>query len=247
MKMEFIGPRTTLFAACVLAIVPLTASAETPTLATAIPLEQSQALDSPAASTSVKHTTAAATTLIATVQLLGGDSPLRGQLISTPQVSVTTSFGDVTVPLSEVAGIKVASSSNPTTTVVLHNGDSITGACDIGRIDLKTQWGRAEVEGTSINTILFVEGVSWISDEALGGKRWQLIEKRRETAAMQLKEGAQVIAKADTELKHGSRLIGTVRKGEKLTVTQITGDYVYVTTSNNRAGWMMLNSVQLTN
>jgi hypothetical protein len=245
MKTTLIGSRSMLWAACVIAVLPAAARAGEPTLAQAIPIEQS---DSTAIATSIERTTPASTSpLIVTVQLLGSNAPLRGELISTPQLSVTTSFGDVSVPLSEVAGIKVASANNPTTTIVLHNGDSITGACEVGRIDLKTEWGRAEVQGTSINTILFVEGVSWIADEALGGKRWQLIEKRSETAGKSLNEGDSVVATANVELKHGSRAIGIVRKGEKLTVSQINGEYLYVTGANNRAGWLMLKNVQLTN
>jgi len=244
MKIDLTTARPALLAAFVCAIVPAAALAQEPTpadpIARAIPAERSGI----AQARNTSDSDASVSPLVATIELNGGDAPLRGQLISTPQVTVATSFGNVDVPLSEVAGIKVASANNPTTTVVLHNGDSITGACDVGRVDLRTEWGRAEVQGTSINTILFIEGVSWISDEALGGKRWQLLEQRGEKGTAGIKVGDRIVVTNTTALRHGTRTVGSVRKGESLTVERIDGSFVYVNGGNNRAGWLPVGNIQ---
>ncbi len=183
--------------------------------------------------------TASVAALVATLQLNAGNTQLRGQLLSAAQISMKTAFGDATVPLSEVAGIKLASQGNPATTVVLHNGDSITGACDLDRVDLQTQWGRAEVQGTAINSILFVENVTWVSEEGLNGTRWELLAKPDGGGAHPYKVGDRIVVARTAELKTAEGVVGMVHPGEVFTVGGIERDYLWVKTrDNNRAGWL---------
>lgn len=121
--------------------------------------------------------------LTVTVDLIS-KTKLEGTLTDTTQLQMKSSFGAVDIPLSEVAGIKFASADDPSTTVVMLNGDSITGATDVQLITVETEWGTARINGTSIGSILFVPGLSWNSQSGLNGTRWNLNEtKQKEVAA----------------------------------------------------------------
>ena len=114
-----------------------------------------------------------------TVTLLS-DTVLSGTLTDTREVIMKTSFGEATIPLSEVAGIRLASSDDAMTTVVMLNGDSITGATDISKLIVETEWGTATISGTSVGSILFVPGLTWNSLSGLNGKRWSLVDVKKE-------------------------------------------------------------------
>jgi hypothetical protein len=120
---------------------------------------------------------AAARPLSVTVTLLS-DTVLAGTLTDTREVVMKTSFGDATIPLSEVAGIRFASSEDAMTTVVMLNGDAITGATDIQKLIVETEWGTATINGTSVGSVLFVPGLSWNSQAGLNGKRWTLVDTK---------------------------------------------------------------------
>jgi hypothetical protein len=85
-----------------------------------------------------------------------------------------TSFGTTNLPLSTVAGIKMAQEGNAVTTVVLHNGDNLTGAVQLDLVVIQTEWGRAEINGNHIASILFTPGLKWASETGLNGMRWRL-------------------------------------------------------------------------
>ena len=85
-----------------------------------------------------------------------------------------TSFGTASIPLSEVAGIRFASADDASTTVVMLNGDSITGATDVKLVTVETEWGMATINGPNIASIMFVPGFNWSPTAGLNGKRWNL-------------------------------------------------------------------------
>lgn len=107
---------------------------------------------------------------------LTDDIQLTGTLIESTEIAIKTAFGQASIPLSEVAGIRFPAADDNSTTVVMLNGDSITGATDVKFFGIETAWGTAKVNGQSIATLLFVPGLQWTSNVALGGKRWSLIE-----------------------------------------------------------------------
>ena len=107
---------------------------------------------------------------------LASGTEIRGALTDTTSVEMKTSFGQLTLPLAEVAGIKLADEKNATTTVIMHNGDSVTGATDIQRLTVETEWGIATVNGSSVSSILLAPGLKWTSDSGLNGVRWELVE-----------------------------------------------------------------------
>jgi hypothetical protein len=120
---------------------------------------------------------AAARPLSVTVTLLS-ETVLAGTLTDTREVVMKTSFGDATIPLSEVAGIRFASSDDAMTTVVMLNGDAITGATDIQKLIVETEWGTATINGSSVGSVLFVPGLTWNSQAGLNGKRWTLVDSK---------------------------------------------------------------------
>jgi hypothetical protein len=99
---------------------------------------------------------------------------LQGTLTDTTTLEMRTSFGTANIPLSEVAGIKFASADDATTTVVMLNGDSITGATDVKLVTVETEWGMATINGPNIASIMFVPGLNWNPTAGLNGKRWNL-------------------------------------------------------------------------
>ncbi|MEZ6089168.1 MAG: hypothetical protein R3C05_14295 [Pirellulaceae bacterium] len=113
--------------------------------------------------------------LSVTVTLIDGKTQIKGALVDTTSIDIKTSFGQATLPLSEVAGIRMADNSTPTTTAVMHSGDSITGASDIQRLTVETEWGMANINGGNVSSILFVPGLKWTSQSGLNGARWALV------------------------------------------------------------------------
>lgn len=101
---------------------------------------------------------------------------ITGTLLESTELSIKTAFGQAAIPLSEVAGIRFPAAEDSGTTVVMLNGDSITGVTDLKYASVETSWGSARINGQNISTLLFVPGLRWESVEALGGKRWSLVE-----------------------------------------------------------------------
>lgn len=104
------------------------------------------------------------------------DSVITGTLIDSTSIAIKTAFGEASIPLSEVAGIRFPMGEDVSTTVVMLNGDSITGATDLKYANVETTWGSARINGQNITTMLFVPGLRWESQRGLGGTRWTLIE-----------------------------------------------------------------------
>ncbi len=104
-------------------------------------------------------------------------SVITGTLLDSTSLNIRTAFGEASLPLSEVAGIRFPTGDDSGTTVVMLNGDSITGATDLKFISVETTWGSAKINGDAIGDLLFVPGLAWQSSESLGRKRWALVEK----------------------------------------------------------------------
>jgi hypothetical protein len=115
-----------------------------------------------------------------------------GTLTDTTSLDMRTSFGTANIPLSEVAGIRFASADNASTTVVMLNGDSITGATDVKLVSVETEWGQATINGQNIASIMFVPGLAWNATTGLNGSRWTLVNAK----AMQASKTAAATAAA---------------------------------------------------
>lgn len=196
---------------------------------------------------------AVAAPLAVTVQLNIGNAELRGSLLSDPEFSMKTAFGELTIPLSEVAGIKLANEGNTSTTVVMHNGDSVTGAWDFDHIELRTEWGRATVDGTAINSLLFSQGMAWVSEGGVNGKRWKLMARPDaenepsvsvSQVAQGLKQGDVVVVARGSTLRAGEDVVGKVAEGEVLAIEGVLDSWYYVN-NGKVAGWISRGDVSV--
>jgi hypothetical protein len=151
-------------------------------VARAQPVLKAQPSASEAAKENVGAKPAAVRPLSIDVELLSG-TRIEGTLTDKNSLEMQTSFGSAEIPLSEVAGIKFASAEDSSTTVVMLNGDSITGATDIKMITVETEWGVAEINGPNITSILFVPNLAWNPESGLNGKRWKLLNTKPEAKA----------------------------------------------------------------
>ena len=113
---------------------------------------------------------------------LAGDTKITGTLVDSTALQMKTSFGEAQIPLTEIAGVRFATGEETSTTVVMLNGDSITGATDTKFITVETEWGTAKINGTSLVSMLFVPGLQWESSNGLNGKRWSLVEAKPNAA-----------------------------------------------------------------
>lgn len=94
------------------------------------------------------------------------------------QIQIKTAFGEASIPMSEIAGIRLATSQDSTTTIVMLNGDSITGATDIKQLTIETEWGSAKINGSAIQSILFVPDFKWVNSNGINGRRWFLVDAK---------------------------------------------------------------------
>lgn len=178
-----------MFAATSLALADDDSTADTPAadLPTALPTPAPERLKAPVADTPASPAVGVLTPKLqpqsVSVLLVNG-ATMTGTLTDADQWTMKTSLGTTTLPLSAVAGIRMAQEGTTTTTVVLHNGDNITGAVQIDQLTLQMEWGKAEIFGTHVASILFTPGLKWSSEPGLNGTRWKLIadESRKPTA-----------------------------------------------------------------
>jgi hypothetical protein len=110
-----------------------------------------------------------------TVELIGGQK-INGTLTEVTMLPIRAAFGEASVPLSEVAGVKLASAEDSSTTIIMKNGDSITGATDLKVLAVDTEWGSAKINGSSVTSILLLPDLKWNATVGLNGRRWSLVD-----------------------------------------------------------------------
>ena len=115
--------------------------------------------------------------LTVTVELIGGQK-ITGALTDSTKLPIRTVFGAAEPDYSEIAGVKLASAEDTSTTVIFKNGDSVTGATDLKSVSVDTEWGSAKINGSSIASILFLPDMKWTSSMGMSGKRWSLVDSK---------------------------------------------------------------------
>lgn len=102
---------------------------------------------------------------------------LRGTLLELTELSVETAFGTASIPLHAVAGMRLPSKDEPMTTIILSNGDSVTGKTQLHKLFVQTEWGKAEVDAPSVVAMTFKDGLTWTVETSLAGNRWTLVDQ----------------------------------------------------------------------
>lgn len=158
-----------LLALLVLSFAALNVQAQEDAIAEAV-VENPEAsgIATPIGSDSVRPLTVA-------VELMG-NTIIAGTLVDNAQITVKTAFGEAKIPSTEVAGIRLASKEDSTTTIIMLNGDSITGATDMKVVTVDTEWGTAKINGASVQSLLFVPNLKWNPVQSINGRRWSLVD-----------------------------------------------------------------------
>ncbi len=124
-------------------------------------------------------TTVAASTM--KVKLRGGEMELTGTPMDLEAITVNSLFGEAKLPMHTVAGVRFAQKEDEQTTIVLQNGDVITGELGMDHIKLVSEWGEATVRVPHIETIVFRSDLAWTPVSTGGGTRWRLTKIRSGT------------------------------------------------------------------
>lgn len=105
---------------------------------------------------------------------IGSSKRMAGKLSDFETIKLTCTFGEITVPMSEVAGIKFHTTSDDKAVVVLNNGDTVTGIPTIPALQLMTDWGRADIDPEFIQSVTATSGAKFRQTNSDFGVRWVL-------------------------------------------------------------------------
>ncbi len=105
---------------------------------------------------------------------------LKGNTVEMDNVKMTSLIGEVDVPINTIAGIRFAQQPGEQTTLVLLNGDAITGDLALTDVKFVSNWGEAKVNIGHLESIVFRPDFAWSEVGTPNGKRWRLtkIEKQ---------------------------------------------------------------------
>lgn len=148
--------------------------------------------------------------LTVTVDLLGGQK-ITGTLTEMTDLPFRASLGEVKIPLAQVAGIKLASGDDPSTTIIFKNGDSITGATDLQSVSVDTEWGSAKINGSSITSLILLPDLKWNASIGLNGKRWSLVDSKNVSTSQPAGAPPSVNSQPNSVLPRTVPLQGTPR------------------------------------
>lgn len=98
---------------------------------------------------------------------------ISGTPVDLAEVKVTTSFGEVAIPLAKIDGIKMHADANDSAVIAFKNGDLVTGKITLEKIVLKTDWGTAHVDTTQIETVTNNRNARFFSDGSGVNKSWR--------------------------------------------------------------------------
>lgn len=98
---------------------------------------------------------------------------LSGAAIGLDEISFNAEFGQVSIPMAKIAGIKLHVNADDDAVIALKNGDLVTGAIDLSQVSLKTTWGKAHVKLDQIETILADSKSRFFSETNAGKRGWR--------------------------------------------------------------------------
>lgn len=99
---------------------------------------------------------------------------ISGTPIDLTELKVTTSFGEVAIPMAKIDGIKMHADGNDSSVIAFKNGDLVTGKVELETIKLKTDWGTAHVNTSQIEQITSDQAARFFPDASgTGAKAWR--------------------------------------------------------------------------
>ena len=93
--------------------------------------------------------------------------------IELEELSVTTSFGEVKVPMAKIDGIKMNIGNDNKAVLAFKNGDMLSGKVNLDKVQLKTDWGTAHIDAAQIETITSDKNARFFTDNTTGGSGWR--------------------------------------------------------------------------
>lgn len=103
---------------------------------------------------------------------------LTGMIIQLDELSVTTSFGEVKVPMTKIDGIKMNIGNGNGAVLAFKNGDMLTGKINLDKVQLKTDWGTAHIDAAQIQTVTNDKNARFFNDSSTGGSGWRFTKAR---------------------------------------------------------------------
>ena len=98
---------------------------------------------------------------------------IAGTPVELTEIKVTTSFGEVSIPLAKIDGIKMHADSADSSVIAFKNGDLVTGKVTLEVIKLKTDWGTAHINTAQIDTVTADRNSRFYSDSSGQAKGWR--------------------------------------------------------------------------
>jgi len=99
-----------------------------------------------------------------------GNREISGIPAGLTEVKVTTSFGEVAVPLAKIDGIKMKIDNQGNSVIAFKNGDMITGKITLKTVNLKTDWGQANINTEMIEMISLDKNGRFYQESGAGSK-----------------------------------------------------------------------------
>lgn len=99
---------------------------------------------------------------------------IAGELVGLDSITMDCKFGQVTIPLAQIAGIQMHVDEKNSAVIVLNDGDSLTGVPEVPMLTLSTDWGTAEVLPESIKSITTTANSKFSRKNTDFGTRWEL-------------------------------------------------------------------------
>ena len=99
---------------------------------------------------------------------------LAGELDEISEITMTTKFGDVTIPMEHIAGIKLHTDEDDSAVIVMVDGDVLTGVPSLPTLQLSTDWGKAEVNPEAVQSITTTNNSKFSRQSTDFGTRWTL-------------------------------------------------------------------------
>ena len=109
----------------------------------------------------------------AVVRLSNGQS-YEGTLASPLELELSTVWGKAKLPIDIVLAIHYDHAAEGNGTVILKNGDSLTGRLTLSEIKLDTSWGQAEIDAAWVESLVRDRQLRFRRDETMLGPRWVL-------------------------------------------------------------------------
>ena len=98
---------------------------------------------------------------------------LYGLLKDFETFPITTQFGKVKIPTSELAGIRLNDGDAKQAFVVLKKGDVFSGQIEMETITVQSRWGDKKIKLSDVESLTLAPEFVFLRD-AINSKRWQL-------------------------------------------------------------------------